>query len=262
MSDVGILAALAAGLLSFLSPCVLPLIPGYLSFVSGYGLADIRSGGARPAVFKRTLAFVAGFTIVFVALGLLLSGATILIGGLSRTITIVAGILIAILGLNLVFDFIKLLDLEARFHVAEKPRGFFGAFLIGVSFAAGWSPCIGPILASILVYASQEGSALRSIVLLSAYSIGLAAPFLAVGLFFDRLGPLMAWFKKHALGVRVVSGLLLVALGASMALGKLGAVSGAAVRWGQTLAESAQNAPEFLRPIVTFISNWLLFQGI
>jgi cytochrome c-type biogenesis protein len=262
MSEVGVFAAAAAGLLSFLSPCVLPLIPGYLSFVSGYGLADIRSGTARSAVLKRTAAFVAGFTIVFVALGMLFSGASFLLGGLSRTITTVAGAIVVLLGLNLIFDFLTLLDLEARFHSRKAPVGYLGAVLVGVAFAAGWSPCVGPILASILLYASREGGAPRAAILLSAYSLGLALPFLAAALFFDRMSGLMAWFKRHARGVRIVTGILLVLLGASMVLGKLGALSGATARWGAALAGAAQGAPGFLRPIADIISRWLLFQGI
>jgi cytochrome c-type biogenesis protein len=249
MSGVGLLTAMAAGLLSFLSPCVLPLIPAYLSLVSGYGLADIRAGSGRFRVLARTLAFAAGFTIVFTALGLLFSGASMLLGGLSRTITLVAGILVIILGFNLVFDFIKVLDLEARFHAAKAPRGYAGAFLVGMAFAAGWSPCVGPILASILLFASREGNALRSVLLLLAYSIGLAAPFIAAGLFFDRLTPLLAWFKRRAQGVRIASGLLLVALGGLMALGRLASLSSVAARAGDALKAAAEASPDAARLI-------------
>jgi cytochrome c-type biogenesis protein len=241
MNEVGILAALAAGLLSFLSPCVLPLIPAYLAMVSGYGVADIRAGAVRWKTFARTLAFSAGFTLVFTALSILLSGAAMLAGGLSRTIMIVAGILVVILGLNLIFDFIKLLDLEARLGKARAPRGYAGALLLGMAFAAGWSPCVGPILASILMLAAQgaagaAGSSAanlgRSVLLLAAYSLGLALPFLAASLFLDRLTPLMAWFKRHGRGVRIVSGIFLVALGALMALGKLSLLGGTASALG------------------------------
>jgi cytochrome c-type biogenesis protein len=243
VNGVSIFAALAAGLLSFLSPCVLPLIPAYLSLVSGYGLSDIRLGSARNRVLKRTLAFVAGFAIVFTILGLLFSGASMLLGGLSRTITLIAGILVIILGVNLVFDFIKVLDLEARFHSTKAPQGYAGAFLLGVAFAAGWSPCVGPILASILIFAAQGGNALRSILLLLAYSAGLALPFLAAGLFFDRLTPLMAWFKRHTRAVRVASGALLVALGSFMALGRLSFISALAAGVSGALRAAIATAP-------------------
>jgi cytochrome c-type biogenesis protein len=243
MSEVGVLAALLAGLLSFLSPCVLPLIPGYLSFVSGYGLAEIREGSGRFRILTRTLAFVLGFTLAFSAMGILFSGASILLGGLSRTITLIAGCLVILLGLNLVFDFIKVLDLEARFHAKGAPRGYPGAFLLGLAFAAGWSPCVGPMLASILLYASRGGGIPRAALLLGAYSAGLALPFFAAALFFDALRPLMDWFKRHARGVRLASGALLVALGAGMALGRLGAINSAAYGAGAALAQAAVDAP-------------------
>lgn len=237
------LTAAAAGLLSFLSPCILPLIPAYLSLVSGFGLSDIRSGSGRSRVLFRTLAFAAGFTLVFTALGLLFAGASMLLGGISRTITLVAGLLVMILGINLIFDFIKVLDLEARFHVRKRPSGYLGAFLVGIAFAAGWSPCVGPILASILLFAAKEGNTVQSALLLLAYSIGLALPFLAAGVFFDKLTPLMSWFKRNAAKVRVASGLLLVALGGAMALGRLSAISSLAARWGDALSRAIEAAP-------------------
>ncbi|HUW42473.1 MAG TPA: cytochrome c biogenesis protein CcdA [Rectinemataceae bacterium] len=243
MREVGLLTAAAAGLLSFLSPCILPLIPGYLSFISGYALADIRTGAGRFRILARTLVFVLGFTLVFAVLGIIFSGASIMLGGLSRTITLVAGALIVVLGLNLIFDFIKVLNMEARVHAAKAPRGYLGAFALGLAFAAGWSPCIGPILASILLYAAREGNTARSALLLAAYSAGLALPFLAAGLFFDRMRRPMDWFKRHALGVKIVSGALLIALGAGMALGQLGRVSSLAPQAGLALKEFAIRAP-------------------
>jgi cytochrome c-type biogenesis protein len=243
MSGIGVFAATGAGFLSFLSPCVLPLIPAYLSLVSGHSLSDIRSGSGRNRTLARTLAFAAGFAIVFTALGLLFSGASMLLGALSRRITQIAGILVVVLGVNLIFDFIKVLDLEARFHATKRPRGYAGAFLLGVAFAAGWSPCVGPILASILLFAAREGNAVQSAVLLIAYSMGLAIPFLAAAFFLDRLTPIMAWFKRHARGVRVASGLLLVALGAFMAFGRLSYVSALAARGGAALAAAIGDSP-------------------
>lgn len=245
MTAPAIGAALGAGLLSFLSPCVLPLIPGYLSFISGYGLADIRSGKARGRILASTAAFAAGFTTVFVALSLLFSGTSTLLSGWDRILTVGAGLIVVALGLNTMFDFVKVLNLEARFHpkAAAARGGFASAFLLGLAFAAGWSPCVGPILASILLFASREGSAGHSAVLLAAYSLGLALPFFAVGAFFERLAPLMTWFKRHAREVRIVSGLLLVLLGAIMALDRLGAVSSLAARSGIALKESLVRSP-------------------
>lgn len=242
-------AAFGAGLLSFVSPCVLPLIPGYLSFISGRSLADIRAGGARSSILWRTAAFAAGFTAVFVALGLLLSGASLLLAGYQAALNIGAGALVALLGLNIVFDFAKALNLEARFHPKKAGGGIAGAFLLGLAFAAGWSPCVGPILASILLFASREENALRSALLLGAYSLGLALPFLAAGLFFERLTPLMSWLKRRARGVRIASGLLLVAMGAFMALGRLGAASALAARAGFALDGALASSGGLLRAI-------------
>ncbi|HTX71484.1 MAG TPA: cytochrome c biogenesis protein CcdA [Rectinemataceae bacterium] len=260
MREVGLLTAAAAGLLSFLSPCILPLIPGYLSFISGYGLSDLRSGPARPRVFARTIVFVLGFSLVFAMLGIVFSGASILLGGLSRTLTLVAGLLVIVLGLNLLFDFIKVLNLEARFHASSAPRGYAGAFLLGVAFAAGWSPCIGPILASILLYAARAGNTAHAALLLVLYSAGLALPFLATGLFFDRLRPLMDWFKRHARGVQIVSGILLIALGLGMALGRLGRISALAPRAGVALKSFAMGSPTTALIIDTLF--WLVIASL
>ncbi|HET7838738.1 MAG TPA: cytochrome c biogenesis protein CcdA [Rectinemataceae bacterium] len=260
MSDPGILPALGAGLLTFLSPCVLPLIPGYLSFISGYSLAEIREGRLRFRVLGRTAVFIAGFTIVFVAMGLVFAGGGLLLGGLSRAFTIGAGALIALLGLNLIFDFLKFLDLEARFHAKSRPSGYAGAFLVGIAFAAGWSPCVGPILAAILVLAARDSNAGRAALLLGSYSLGLALPFLAAGLFFDRTKALMDGFRRHARLVRVGSGSLLVALGLAMAFGKLGLLSGVAPRLGMALAESLVSNPTPLR--IGVASAWALLAAL
>jgi cytochrome c-type biogenesis protein len=230
MSDAGFLSAAAAGILSFVSPCVLPLIPAYLSMVSGYGVADIRAGKGKMRTLARTLAFAAGFTLVFTVLGLAFSGASMLAGGASRAIAVVAGCLVIVLGLNLVFDFIKFLDLEARLGRVRSPRGYAGAFLLGTAFAAGWTPCVGPMLASILMLAAGGGDAPRAALLLGAYSLGLALPFVAASLFLDRLTPLMDWLKRHGRGVRLVSGAFLVILGALMASGRLDSLSQGATR--------------------------------
>jgi cytochrome c-type biogenesis protein len=256
MSEIGILSAVLAGFLSFLSPCVLPLIPAYLSLITGYGSADLRAGSDRPRILARSLVFSAGFTIVFTAMGLVFSGAALLLGGLSRTITLIAGCLVILLGLNLAFDFIKLLDRETRFHWVKAPTGYAGAFLLGLAFAAGWSPCVGPILASILVLAAGEGSLSRSILLLFSYSAALALPFIAAGLFFDRLKPLLDGMKRHGRGLRIASALLLVAIGSLMALGELGALGSAAFRAGEALRHFAVEKPVAAR--FAAVLSWIL----
>lgn len=244
MTKVSILVALGAGILSFLSPCVLPLIPGYLSFISGAGSDEIKSGSRRAGVFYRTLFFVLGFSAVFVGLGLLFSGGGMLTAGRSnRIVSMVAGAIIVVLGLNTMFDFIQLLNSEARAHVVTKPTNAAGAFVVGMAFGAGWTPCVGPILASILFMAARSGGAAQAVLLLSAYSAGLALPFLAAGLFFERLSPLWAWFKRHGKGVRLVSGGLLVVIGLSMALGRLTAFNAVAASAGFALKAFAVSQP-------------------
>jgi cytochrome c-type biogenesis protein len=245
----GFLLALGAGLLSFLSPCVLPLIPGYLSFISGEAAlapgGENASAGAprRRTTLARTLVFTLGFTVVFTALGIIFGGGSALLGGASAKIATWAGILIVLFGLNILFDFVKFLNFEKRVHPGKRPSGLAGSFLVGVAFGAGWTPCVGPMLASILLYAGRSGDAVASGTLLAAYSLGLALPFLAAGAFLDRMKPLMNWFKKHALGVRVASGTLLVLLGIGMALGQSTVLNGLLTRAGFSLAAFSSDLP-------------------
>lgn len=229
VSAIGLGGAALAGLLSFLSPCVLPLVPAWLSYISGASLRELEAGQGRARILARSLAFCLGFSLVFVAGGMAAAQGAALVGGGGKALRMAAGALIALFGLNLVFDFAKFLNYEKRFHPG-KPRagrlaGLAGALLVGMAFAAGWSPCIGPILASILMLAAEEGNAARAAVLLGAYSAGLALPFLAVGLAFDRLKPALEWAKRHGKGVRIGSGVILVALGALMMTGKLALLS-------------------------------------
>lgn len=240
----GVFLALGAGLLSFLSPCVLPLIPGYISFISGTGAAEAAAGPVpRRAVLARTAAFVLGFTAVFTALGLVFGGGALLLGGAVRRITIAAGIVIVLFGLNTLFDFLKFLNAEKRAHPTERPRGLGGAFLVGLAFGAGWTPCVGPILASILLFAGRSGNPWAAGALLAVYSLGLALPFLAAGAFLDRMKPVLDWFKRRGREVRIASGLMLVILGLGMALGQIEALNGTFARAGFALAAFAQSNP-------------------
>jgi cytochrome c-type biogenesis protein len=169
------------------------------------------------------------------------------VGGATGAIKLASGLLVILFGLNLIFDFLKLLNLEARFH-AERPArkglgGLAGAFVVGLAFAAGWSPCIGPILASILLLAAREASLGRAALLLSAYSLGLALPFLASGLAYPLVKPLFEKAKRRGGAIRIGAGILLLSLGGLMALGMLGAVSGIAARAGQALASASAESP-------------------
>lgn len=238
----GVLVAFIAGLLSFLSPCVLPLIPGYLSFISGSGASDAGTAPRRAVLF-RTLAFVLGFSAVFTALGMVFAGGALLLGGAARTITLVAGIVIMLFGINTVFDFLKFLNAEKRAHPTKRPKGVAGAFLVGVAFGAGWTPCVGPILASILLYAGRSGNPWTAGALLAVYSLGLALPFLAAGAFLDRMKPLLDWFKRRGREVRIVSGVLLILIGLGVALGQMAALNGTLARIGFGLADVVRVNP-------------------
>lgn len=248
MTSPGFFAAAAAGLLSFISPCVLPLVPAYLSYISGSTAAQLSSPDSKGRILVRSLAFSLGFTIAFTLLGVVFSGGAMFVGRspFAQYIGIAGGILVVILGLNMVFDFLKFLGSDARLigkFSGKEGKGFFGALALGFAFAAGWSPCIGPILASILLMASREGDAGKAALLLSAYSLGFALPFIASGLFFDRLRPLMRYLAKHGKTVRIVSGLVLVAFGAAMAAGSLGSLSALAAWAGYSLQDFIQAKP-------------------
>jgi cytochrome c-type biogenesis protein len=194
------------------------------------------------------LFFVAGFSAVFIALGLAFSGGGMLTAGrANRAVAVVAGSVIAALGLNMIFGFLSFLNMEAKARAPAKPRSAAGAFVVGMAFGAGWTPCVGPILASILLMAARSGGAGQAALLLGAYSAGLALPFIAAGLFFERLSPVWAWFKRHGRGVRIVSGLLLIAIGVSMAVGRLGSIGALSARAGIALKVALAADPVAVR---------------
>ena len=212
----GILIAFSAGLLSFLSPCVLPLIPSYVTFITGLSLDDVQNA-RRTALIHGTL-FVLGFTLIFLAMG---AGATMLGQALLRHrdwISRVGGVIIIIFGLYLLGVLnIGFMSRERRFHVADKPVGYLGTVVVGIAFGAGWTPCLGPILGSILVYTSSQADLGRGMWLLLAYSLGLAVPFLlsAVAIerfsaFFQRMRKQMVWVSRVSGAVLIVIGVLLV----------------------------------------------------
>jgi cytochrome c-type biogenesis protein len=245
----GLFATFAAGLLSFLSPCVLPLVPAYLSFISGESVSSLKSGGVRKfPLLVRSLAFVAGFTAVFVALAVFVGGGMGFASGgsgfaamrIRALLPRIAGALIIVVALNVAFDFIPFLRNTFKpvpKNSGNRPDGAgeagpFRAFaslgkaiLLGMTFAAGWTPCVGPILSSILLFAAQDGDAFRSAGLLAVYSAGLGIPFVLAGLFLDRMTGLLDWFKRHATGVRIVSAILLGVLGLAMLTGGLSGVT-------------------------------------
>jgi cytochrome c-type biogenesis protein len=217
-STVSLAAAFVAGLVSFISPCVLPIVPGYLSFISGVNVAQFKEGGAPRDLVRRvaltSLFFVLGFSTVFVILGAAATYAGSLLQEHKRTLAVVGGVVIIVLGLHTAGLLrIDWLLSERRATVRSRPLGLLGAYVVGLAFAFGWTPCIGPILGAILLYASQQETVREGVVLLSAYSAGLGIPFilsaLAVNGFFKVFGRLRGSMRA----VEVVSGALLVGVG-------------------------------------------------
>ena len=212
--------AFFAGVLSFVSPCVLPLIPGYVSFISGLSLEEMRevSAGraaeARRQVLVASIAFVLGFSRVFIALG---ASASVVGDFLGRRLPIlgkIAGAVIIILGLHTAGVFrIKWLEFEKRVQTRRKPTGLIGAAVVGIAFAFGWTPCIGPILGGILVIAGRQDSMLEGVKLLAVYSAGLGIPFVATSVAVNQFFAASARIRRHFKTIEIVSGLLLIAIG-------------------------------------------------
>jgi cytochrome c-type biogenesis protein len=215
-ASFGLVVSFTAGLLSFLSPCVLPLIPSYVTFVTGLSLEDVQK--ARRAALVHALLFVVGFTLIFLALG---ATATVLgrvLGAGREWITRVGGALVIVFGLYLLGVLnVRAFTQERRVHLADKPVGYLGTVLVGAAFGAGWTPCIGPILGSILAYTASSADLGRGLELLLAYSLGLAVPFvlsaLAVQRFlaaFRRVRPYLGVVSKLSGALLVLAGLLMI----------------------------------------------------
>jgi cytochrome c-type biogenesis protein len=221
--NVTLLAAFVAGFLSFISPCVLPLIPGYISFVSGASLEEMRShGAARRLVLARSLAFVLGFSLVFIAFGASASVIGQFVADKSPILAKIAGILIIVFGLHMMGVFrLAFLDSEKRAQTQRKPTGPIGALLVGVAFAFGWTPCIGPILAGILVVAGSQETIGKGVLLLAVYSLGLGLPFVLTSLAIDRFFSVAATIRRHYHAIELSSGGLLVAIGLLIFTGQL-----------------------------------------
>jgi cytochrome c-type biogenesis protein len=225
---ISYVTAFGAGLLSFLSPCVLPLVPGYLSFVSGVNMAAMRSGEAtlgaaeRRTVLFNAVAFILGFSVIFIALG---ASATAIGAALLKYLPLlgkVAGVLLILFGIHMTGLIpIKALYSEKRMHVSQKPLGILGAFVVGCAFAFGWTPCIGPILAGILAIAGSQDTVWQGIALLATYSAGLGIPFLLTALGISQFYRFFDSFKHHFRKVEIGSGVLLIIVGLLIATNSL-----------------------------------------
>ncbi len=228
-NDVTFLAALIAGLVSFLSPCVLPLVPPYLVFLAGTSLERLADREPEPRVKRETVAaavlFVAGFATVFVALGASASVIGSLIRAYSGPLAIIAGVVIIVMGLHFLgLTPIALLHRQKRLVVA-KPVGLWGAYVIGLAFAFGWTPCIGPILAAILVVAASEQTLMKGAGLLAVYSLGLGIPFIIAAFAVEPFAAFLARFKRYLYRVEQAMGLALVLTGVAFLTGSLNQMS-------------------------------------
>lgn len=218
MSEISYPLAFLAGVASFLSPCVIPLLPSYVSFITGMSFDELTKSEDRAKVrsltIKNSLAFIAGFSTVFMALGASSSLLGDFLFKFQDAIRIIGGVLIIIFGL-FISGAVKMdfLMREAKYHPKGKPAGYIGSFFVGMTFAAGWTPCIGPILGSILLYATSKGSALFGFKLLAVYSLGMAVPFFLSSLAINTFLSYSRSIAKYMRWVMMISGALLIVFG-------------------------------------------------
>ncbi len=230
--DVGIALAFTAGVFSFLSPCVLPLVPSYLTFVTGMSLDDLQEGVNRKATFIHSTLFVLGFSTIFILLGASASFLGQFFRQYELWIARIGGLIIIVLGLHLsgVFKLTPLMR-EKRIHLNDKPAGYLGTFGVGMAFGAGWTPCIGPILGAILTYGFSQDTMWAGVGLLSVYSLGLAVPFLIAALALDQFLQTFKRFRHWIPIVEKASGVLLILLGVLLLTGKFTVLSGYLTRF-------------------------------
>jgi cytochrome c-type biogenesis protein len=219
------LVALAAGVISFLSPCVLPVVPPYLAYMSGVSMTDLGQGSARRAMVP-ALFFVMGLSTVFLLLGFAASAIGAVFLQYQTWFNTVAGVIVMIFGAHFIGVYrIGFLDREARLDAGDRSGSAFGAYVLGLAFAFGWTPCIGPQLGAILSLAASEGSVSRGMALLAVYAAGLGIPFLLVAAFLPRLTGAMAWMKRHMEQIERAMGLLLWTIGLLMLTGGFSSLS-------------------------------------
>jgi len=253
--QITIFSAFLGGMLTFLSPCILPLIPSYIAFISGMSLMESQENKINKLnVILSSLCFILGFSVVFILLGASATTVGTYFFSKSKLFSQIGGAVVIILGLA-TSGIIELpfLKYEKRFHMKKNPLGLFGAFIVGIVFAFGWSPCIGPILAAILALASQQESVGQGITLLAIFSAGLAVPFMIVAIALNPFLKLMTKMRRYMQVVELVSGKLLVVMGMMLFLGTFGLISEA---MGEVTLLSASIFFTFLTVAVTQV--WIL----
>lgn len=228
--NISIFVALSAGLISFLSPCILPLIPSYLAFITGVSIEELSVEDSlrhvRKKVVVNSLMFILGFSLIFIALG---ASATILGKFLAKNIRwfeIVGGALVILFGLHFTGIFrLRFLDREKKIHLRKKPLGYLGTVLVGVAFGAGWTPCVGPILGSILTVAATTQNVVKGIVLLAFYSLGIGLPFFISGLILHKFFEYFQSIHKYFKAITIVGGILLIVVGIMLISGYFSAMT-------------------------------------
>lgn len=233
--SVGIIAAFIAGLLSFLSPCVLPLIPSYISYITGITFGELTQEAppkrVRLLTAAHSLLFISGFTLVFMLLGLSLTVAGGLISQHRQVISKIGGVIIVIFGLGITGVLnLAFLQKEKKVEIKSRPVGYFGSFLIGATFALGWTPCVGPLLASILLLSSTEKEVIRGAGLLFSYSMGLALPFFISSILINNFLVYFKALKRYLRVISVITGIFLIAVGVMIFTNSFGTLAGYAER--------------------------------
>jgi cytochrome c-type biogenesis protein len=215
--EVSVLIAFAAGFLSFISPCVLPLVPSYITYITGVSFHDLTDQETRKKVKWTTLIhsclFILGFSTVFILMGASASYLGQILSKYQTWIMKIGGILIILLGIHFILQIFPFLQIEKRFEMKRKPLGYLGSFLVGIIFAAGWTPCIGPILSTILIYASTSQQMTTGIVLLAFYSLGLGIPFLLASLALNLFLSTFEKMRRYMKVIIFISGFFLIGVG-------------------------------------------------
>ena len=262
VADFSLVLVFSAGLLSFLSPCVLPLIPSYFSILGGLGMENETENSVnRLRLLRTAIAFVLGFSVVFITLGIVVSTTFALMGGASRYLNWAAGIIVIILGINIFFDFFSFLNYEKRpfFNkLMHKPKtqGMPSAFIAGAAFGVGWTPCIGPILTTILLMAGQSGKTVVAAAYLGIYSLGLALTFILVALFFEKFLKHTPRIRSFMPVIRRISGILLIVIGITILTGRYSMMNMQIQRMMFAYIDWAQTKPLPFRILADFFA-WL-----
>ena len=226
MKHISILLAFSAGLLSFLSPCVLPLVPAYISYLTGSSIDELKAGKTKLFTLYKSLGFVLGFSIIFILMGVSITSLGKLLITHKDVFRKIGGALIIVFGLHTIGIFrIKLFYREKRFLYFDKIKGPFSSVIMGMAFATGWTPCIGPILSSILIYATSMDSINKGMLLLIMYSIGLAVPFILTAMVIEGFSEQFKKFSKYLPIISIISGVLMIIMGIMIFTNKLAVLS-------------------------------------